>query len=480
MRKLLGVFLAVVITLCCLPSPALAAEDAVRFSDVPADAWYAPYVEVCTQTGVIQGTGGGQFEPQQAMQFWTGTAMLMRLHHVLHGGDGILPAPPEDWPPIWVEDEAGQVLFAVDDFAGLGWGWDTTTLFFRTQQAQELDRTTGTIRLGARQFAGKFSLDKKEDDRIILTLSGYSRHDRTVIEDIFARWAIRDRYELPDWLVNAWFYGLSNGLDKAILVSSDADAFATALYQVCGELPARFSVEYVPHFDREKYPEIYSLREAGIWNWPNEAQTWSEFDNPIFTRADAAVMVARVLDESLRLESDPDALPHEGYTLTYLMDGEPPEHYWRNPATITYPVIPLEEGLLTVTGQVVPWPCPEGRPSIRECYREGEYLQAAFYTPQEPVRTNSRYGAAGCCRGPDLYGWIDSSGQLAAPLSSHYDTDPPESPVFERPYTPSEQGIYYAGERPVSQKFDWCGDLNQDLQGFVGLEGKIYRIEFEK
>ena len=32
---------------------------------------------------------------------------------------------------------------------------------------------------------------------------------------------------------------------------------------------------------------------------------------------------------------------------------------------------------------------------------------------------------------------------------------------------------------PISEKFDWAGAINADGQGFVGIEGKIYRIEFE-
>lgn len=474
-RRFLSVLLSFLIALSCLPSPALAAEG-VGFSDVDPDAWYAPYIDVCVKAGVMQGVGDERFEPEDDLSCREGAVMLLRLYDVLHGGDGQFPAPSEDWVPIWVEDEQGQVLYTGEDLAGIGWG---RQLFLPLPQDRTLtQRTKAVIRLGGLSFTQPLS--PREDGRAALELEGLSHRMQVYIEDAFLNVLYWDKL-LPDWSRDAWYYAQCNGLDELMYLGGgfSADGFAAALDQACGELPSRFHAEYVPGFEREDDPAIYALREAGVWNWTNEALVHDQFGTPIFSRADAAVLIARVLDPELRLTQDPDALPHEGYTLAYLMEGQPPQNMPGQ--AITYPVIPLEDGLLTVTGEIVPWPYQEGTPSIWNCRQEGEYLLAAFYAPREPVRTDPRYGAAGCCRAPDLYGWIDGSGQLVGPTFSDWRATPPDGPVFERPYTTSQQGIYYdAEDRPVSQKFDWCGDLNQDLQGFVGLEGAVYRIEFAR
>ena len=57
------VLCAVLSLALCLPSPTLAAEE-TGFSDVSGADWFAPYVEVCTQEGLLNGVGDGRFDPQ--------------------------------------------------------------------------------------------------------------------------------------------------------------------------------------------------------------------------------------------------------------------------------------------------------------------------------------------------------------------------------------------------------------------------------
>lgn len=462
-----SLLLALVLVFSCL-SPALAAEDgATGFSDVDSDAWYAPYVEACVQTGVIEGTGDGLFRPDQVLDTREGTAMLMRLHHVLHGGNGALPQPPEDWVPVWVENTDGQALFTAEDYSGWHSAPGKFFLRFRTSRAEELNQTTGTVRLGGLQFAGEFFLWEDDPGQVTLDLSHCARASQDLAMDAFDPCAFREEDKLPQWVQSAWYYAQCNGLDEVARLGGDHSAmsFAEDLYQICGDLPTRFSAEYVPHFDREECPEIYSLREAGVWNGANETGAHYQQGSGFFSRADAAILIGRVLNEELRLETDPDALPHDGYTLTYLADGAEPDS--------TYPILPLEDGLLTLDGQVVPCPQDDEAWSTRpkRSARRDEYLMLAFS------------GKRGCgghagCTSPELFVWVDAAGQPVTPFS--YDQiEPPQSPAFDRPYTASVWGIYYRGDQPVSQKFDWCGDLDRDLRGFVGLDGKIYRIEFE-
>ncbi|MEG1758742.1 MAG: S-layer homology domain-containing protein, partial [Oscillospiraceae bacterium] len=73
-------------------SPAMAAEPSavaelfptVRtykgFSDVAETAWYAPYVKLCYEAGLLNGSGNGMFNPTTEMTAGEAEALAARLH----------------------------------------------------------------------------------------------------------------------------------------------------------------------------------------------------------------------------------------------------------------------------------------------------------------------------------------------------------------------------------------------------------------
>lgn len=482
-KRILSLALAILMTMG-LATPTLAAEGkTTSFSDVDPDAWYTPYIEICAQSGVVQGDGQGQFLPGKVLGSLQGTAMLLRLHSALNDEGGRFPTPPEDWLPLWVADGKETRLFSASECAGWGGGYGELYFRFNVNAAQlhALDGSVGLVCLGNRRFAGTFSPSEDRENQVKLTLTSQtvSQHDLWELECAF--FLIR-RSGLSEWEAHVFYYAELHHLDDVVKLGDvwRANEFAAALQQVC-DLPQRFSVEYVPHFEREEDPAVYTLREAGIWNGANETGTmdlsYSQSGHTHFCRVDAAILIARVLDPELRLTEDPDPLPHEGYTLTYLMD-EPADG-----VKCTYPVLPTEEGLWTLEGTRVPWPPEVERPFLSyRCIQRGEYLRAAFWrsTPHSSASSSHASGGAGCggaagCATPPDLGWFDAAGQL---VSLSYN-EPPAPPVIERPYVPNDHGVYYAGDRPASQKFDWCGDLDSELRGFVGLDGKVYRIQFE-
>lgn len=104
MKKLL---LSLTLSASLLVTPALAAE-AVTFTDVAADAWYAPYVEACAEDGLMKGAGGGRFDPGGVMTLPEALTLAARIHHRTHGGDGALPPAPEELTvtegrPWWID-----------------------------------------------------------------------------------------------------------------------------------------------------------------------------------------------------------------------------------------------------------------------------------------------------------------------------------------------------------------------------------------
>lgn len=481
MKRFLCVILAFVITVGYVPCRAAESETA-PFPDVPASYWFAPYVAVCAEKGIARGDEHGLFLPWGYLDGQSALVMLMRLHSVLHGGDGQLPAPPADWLPAWVENEAGERLFAYQEY--VGWNGPRARhdqLFFRTDRAEALAGTAGIVCLGARRFSGVFAPAEKQEGQVMLDLSGAGLTSWERVTAAYGLYLAGPNRQFP-WTRAAWYYAQQNGLDRAVRFPGyDAEDFAAALYEVCGGLlPQRFEAEYIPSYEREDYPALYALREAGVWTVADE--TWPQWEpssfisTSYFSRADAAVLMARVLDPSLRLTEDPDALPHTGYTLTYLT-AEPSDGL---ESECLYPVLPLKQGMWTLKGTLVPWPEDTGTPWLHMCVQDGEYLRAAFSAPSSSSRNSgsgSCSGVAGCVSFLD--GWFDADGQLMAPISQSY-TPPDEPPEFERPYSPGESGIYYdANGKPMSQRFDWCGPLDQYLRGFVGLEGKIYRIQFD-
>lgn len=93
--------------------------------------------------------------------------------------------------------------------------------------------------------------------------------------------------------------------------------------------------------------------------------------------------------------------------------------------------------------------------------------------------------------GSTVWTVLDEQGQFVREVPVEYDSD--HYPIYPPPsYQPKERqpfqgienvnGLYYADASgaPISQKFDWCGHVTADGQGFVGMDGKIYRIEFGK
>ena len=60
---------------------------AVRFTDVPADAWYARAVETLASLGMVEGVGGGKFAPERTITRAEFTVMAMHFARLPEGGE---------------------------------------------------------------------------------------------------------------------------------------------------------------------------------------------------------------------------------------------------------------------------------------------------------------------------------------------------------------------------------------------------------
>lgn len=97
MSRIQIALLSICITICC-SSPAFA-QGEPAFSDVSSDDWFAPYVEVCVETGLMEGTGEGKFSPEKELTLMEAMVLTARLH-AKNAGIGFpsysLPADPYD------------------------------------------------------------------------------------------------------------------------------------------------------------------------------------------------------------------------------------------------------------------------------------------------------------------------------------------------------------------------------------------------
>ena len=62
-------------------------SSTVRFTDVPADAWYARAVETLASLGMVEGVGGGKFAPERTITRAEFTVMAMRFARLPEGGE---------------------------------------------------------------------------------------------------------------------------------------------------------------------------------------------------------------------------------------------------------------------------------------------------------------------------------------------------------------------------------------------------------
>lgn len=75
---------------------ACAPSTAGPFAEVKDGNWYAPYVEVCVEEGILDAAAIKNFSLDETLKLDELQVMLIRLYDRLHGGDGTVPPLPED------------------------------------------------------------------------------------------------------------------------------------------------------------------------------------------------------------------------------------------------------------------------------------------------------------------------------------------------------------------------------------------------
>ncbi len=454
MKRTLSLLLALLLALGCL-SPALALEPpAPRFDDVDPDAWYAPYVETCVVDGLMEGVGDEKFAPEKTLSGTECSVLALRLYDLLHGGDGDFDPAPEDWGYATFTFPDGQsVQGYIQD--GAVWNWikmsrvDGGHLCFRLETEDEqawgksMDYQKAAFSMNGVDCPGE------------LHLSG----DSLLYFEPTGNWeAFRDltttyRYPWPHlWYRDAWYYAEQKDLHVLIYSQGDRRAFARCVAEAVGELPAINDIFALPDTAE---PDVLMLCRAGVLTGTDQYGTFRINDS--LTRAQAAAIACRVLHPELRVEYTIQPLEtYENYTLTYLQDDG--ERRFGLPKASEYLVNADDHTLLTLDGTAVSTP-------------EGWEIE--------------RVGAQDVCIHDAIgtYGVMDAQGNVTPAEWWEARERPGETQNIEtlnNGYRRAEYSCCYwnAQGEQVSPVFDWLGPINPDGQGFVGLDGKIYRIDF--
>lgn len=99
-------------------------------------------------------------------------------------------------------------------------------------------------------------------------------------------------------------------------------------------------------------------------------------------------------------------------------------------------------------------------------------LTAGYVSPDSDAPMRYRWDKwmnGGC-------GWLDDNGNAVPGPGRDPYTDP--NAYYQNGYFTNNQTYYDLSGQPCSETFDWCGPLTADGRGFVGLSGRVYRIEF--
>lgn len=373
--------------------------DAV-FDDVPAGSWYAKGVRTCAEKGIMVGTGEGIFSPNAVLTDAECLTLALRLYDMQRGGSGQLLKAPEDWGKITLTIEGGEQVSGYPGRFYEGWYRFSTSTAGRPNPklalslesdeervwAEAQSGKAATITAGGVSTPGTVELSWTPNFSSALYFQpddGSDRDRRGVINatsycnglypgtDKWWRDAVYTLSLLPERLPSADRLPLFDLLVTSLQnypqgpKTASRSMFAYSLADTAGELEKLYTVDDLPDLKWNEWNRaIQNLYEGGVLTGVDEYGRCDE--GGVLTRAQAAVMVARVLDVSQRVQTPPKALPSDGYTLTKLADSYGESQY----PLCFYTTENGESRILALDGSSI----ADLNPHTTGWQQEGEYL----------------------------------------------------------------------------------------------------------
>ena len=333
--------LSLLVTGSLLVTPALAAQTGVKdsfpavrepasFADVASGSWYTDAAGLCYATGLLNGTGSGNFSPSRSVTIGEAATLAARIHHILSGGDGTLPEAPEEW---------GQVILTRTDGTSAGFHQNSDTGFWLDEKNLQLcfhvdeswkaaEGQAVTLTLNGTNYTG--TLTQSGDGRFSFQLSDPTRDYETYTGDL---WAALRRPASGNWSRNTAYY-LESVLHISLNDINSMDETATRLdfvkllSLVSGDLlePINDITDF-PDATEETKDVVLPFYQAGILTGTDDYGTFRA--NGTLSRAEMATMAARLIRPELRQEFTIKTVDDSRYTLTALdLKGGQAEGSW--------------------------------------------------------------------------------------------------------------------------------------------------------
>lgn len=328
-RKLLSLALALALCVSLLPAALAEGKAETAFSDVPAGSWYESGIKLCAEKGIMIGMGDGTFAPDKPLTAAECLTLALRLYDLCHGGKGVIEKAPEDWDRITVTAADGTAVTGRPgqpfQYQGKGAkGLDTEGVWFAVQAgqedlAQELNGMAATVTIHGKNYPATLSystrsyIDGTSENILFAAYTGddSSIHHAFAVTTNHYWWAdsaaMVQRLGLYDWTSEKsngfrdLYVAAASGLEATARRAHFADSLATA----AGSLPVLQEKVTIPDLGIPEqgvapaYENILMLYRAGVLNGKDASGSFDYYGQ--LTRAEAATMVARVLDPTLRI-----------------------------------------------------------------------------------------------------------------------------------------------------------------------------------
>lgn len=318
MKRILSLTLSLLL-LWALTLPCAAAEPALPkvreytgFADVPAGAWYESALKVCYEAGVLNGLSDTRFGPQEPLTAAQLEVLTARVHWRLQGNEGDLPAAPAGTGQVSITRSNGTAYdaagFARVDDSGLKDKTLPKGYYILTIGGKYEDEGYPymTIQVdGVKTF--RASLDKRNSYdplfymfRYHISETDYKKYDPMVRINTYS--------QSDGASVDAWYWGADlylRGLDGAMEAELPSCLVDKATrYDAAAVMSLIASDEMLPTLHENTPPDtdradVLRLYRAGVITGTDGQGTFN--GKGTLTRAQFAVLLARLLDPSLRV-----------------------------------------------------------------------------------------------------------------------------------------------------------------------------------
>lgn len=328
-KQPLSLLLCTSLCLSFAPSVSAAQETASVFTDVPAGSWFEEGVMTCAEKGVMVGTREDCFSPDRKLTAVECLTLAVRLYDLQHGGDGVMKKAPEDWGRITLTLADGTVFDGYSEDGPFSW-WEYRSarkgLYVTAPgETAEEQAAWGEAHSGAAAltidnvtYQGTVDCWMPTDSYDLMFSPELPSESIASVQAVICAAIYADIPSPDHWyrdvVYTAHQLGLKDGavtpgftslLSRTLYNGSGCSRmeFSLALAEAAGELEKRFTVESLPDLAREGNEDIYTLYEAGVLTGMDEFGRFGADSS--LTRAQAAVIVARVLDETQRVTTPP-------------------------------------------------------------------------------------------------------------------------------------------------------------------------------